>query len=611
MNRLALLLVALAALAALMTLATPAEAQVRPHGCDYCHNLHGSTGSVPLTDYGLDVDLCMSCHDDAAPATYDGKTVPKGVAVHAGSKHSVGDETTCTDCHDHYGSADTNLSLIPRTLESRYTGTKTVVFTARTGVNSFADGDTTYDGVCEVCHTLTDQHRADGSAPQHNAQADCTTCHSHADGFTPSGGCTACHNQSQGGRRVVVSEFDYTSHHVDWAGAGYASAQDIPDSDCQTCHEMSQHQQGSVRLKNADDGGIVYSLTGDPLTNSAEAATLTPFCLSCHDADAAGGALPFSDGATPPVIDSAAWTASSHNASAAVAGCFGNGAFGCHSTGHGSQKTRLLAPFDVAATAPALTEQEEGFCFNCHDATGPATSDMDSLYALPSNYVEYGTGILDNPNFNDRHDVQQADQAISGAVIECVDCHDPHTATAAQPFRSDPDTANAPTITAMSSLSLFCLDCHDGTYAAGVTPPTNTLVNIDDTWANTDVMGFQTGGPDLSTQTGGWSAGVVMECDDCHSPHPSPTYSGAFAQTNFWGLKTPALGPTGEPLEGWSDTTGDWTVTDYSYSTLDTSKKDDRTLDNGSIYCNSCHARDGMIGKSDCTNCHAHGDGRF
>ncbi|MBG7610543.1 MAG: hypothetical protein IZT55_06720 [Anaerolineae bacterium] len=40
---------------------------------------------------------------------------------------------------------------------------------------------------------------------------------------------------------------------------------------------------------------------------------------------------------------------------------------------------------------------------------------------------------------NDRHDIATTDQTTSGSVIECVDCHNPHTATAANPLIADPD----------------------------------------------------------------------------------------------------------------------------------------------------------------------------
>ena len=88
-----------------------------------------------------------------------------------------------------------------------------------------------------------------------------------------------------------------------------------------------------------------------------------------------------------PVIDNSAWTSSSHNTAGAIAGCYGDGAFGCHATGHGSEKTKLLAPAGTAATAPANVEQEEGFCFNCHDSDGPATSDIDGLFSTTVRWV--------------------------------------------------------------------------------------------------------------------------------------------------------------------------------------------------------------------------------
>jgi len=77
--------------------------------------------------------------------------------------------------------------------------------------NSFADGDSTYDGVCEVCHTQTDHFRNDGSGfePLHEnigggqAGEDCIICHSHRNGFghgtggsgTGCGTSTSCHGQ--------------------------------------------------------------------------------------------------------------------------------------------------------------------------------------------------------------------------------------------------------------------------------------------------------------------------------------------------------------------------------------------------------------------------------
>jgi hypothetical protein len=58
-----------------------------------------------------------------------------------------------------------------------------VVFTSRTGLNSFADRNDIYDGICQVCHTDTKHHTNDGNHSGHHAGDDCITCHKHANEF--------------------------------------------------------------------------------------------------------------------------------------------------------------------------------------------------------------------------------------------------------------------------------------------------------------------------------------------------------------------------------------------------------------------------------------------
>jgi hypothetical protein len=64
---------------------------------------------------------------------------------------------------------------------------KPVRFFRSEGANSFADGDATYDGICEACHTKTSHHRNNGAAPyqSHFNGSRCTTCHPHDNGFKP------------------------------------------------------------------------------------------------------------------------------------------------------------------------------------------------------------------------------------------------------------------------------------------------------------------------------------------------------------------------------------------------------------------------------------------
>ena len=617
---------ACAVLGVLVGVPRPAQAQNTVHDdCDYCHNVHGGGGFIPLTDHNRDVDLCLSCHDDGAPPTYNGEPVPKGAAVHAGADHAAADTTSCVDCHDHEGEAGGSLALIPRQLNSRYTGLKTVVFTARTGTNSFADGNTTYDGVCEVCHTQTAQHRADGSAGQHNAAADCTACHRHDTGFQGAGGCTGCHNTPQdngdgvpvGGRRAVVGEFARASHHV-----SVTPADSIPDGDCTTCHDMAQHQQGSVRLKNADNAGIVYALTGDPAIDSTEAAKLTAFCLACHDADAAGGSPPFSDGLTPPVIDNNAWMTSSHENSAAIVGCFGSGAFGCHATGHGSEKANLLglqpsAPADSGGGSTNTTYyEEEGFCFNCHRSGGvAATKDMLTRFSSAINWVDQPAGLYASSNLNDRHDVQHQAQVQGGIKIECTDCHDPHAANPARPYRLDPDPTDGHVPgtnwyfsayqTAGDELSEFCLDCHDRVLLRG-SPATDSVVDIRTTWVD-DGMGARTASSSNQEPGTGWAIGDVLPCSACHSPHP--VVDQDFGIANLFAVVDTVRNKAGTAyLDGYFERVGGTWQKTFAYGINVNTAAAASTVDGGA-WCNTCHNRTSMVGQDNCWSCHRHGDG--
>ncbi len=79
-------------------------------------------------------------------------------------------------------------------------GWKTVKLFNASGTNSLADGDNTYDGVCEVCHQETTHFRNDGSGSDQKHTnmglalgTRCTNCHKAAKGFR--GACDICHGE--------------------------------------------------------------------------------------------------------------------------------------------------------------------------------------------------------------------------------------------------------------------------------------------------------------------------------------------------------------------------------------------------------------------------------
>jgi predicted CXXCH cytochrome family protein len=602
-------------------------------GCPSCHQLHGAAGAN-LTDYAVAEDLCIFCHGPAA-----GQGAPEDMVVHDGYRHTS--STTCVDCHTpHPADAGTNIRLIEQTVTTPNSGDKGVVFTTATGTNSFADGNTTLDGVCEVCHTDTDNHiNSDpaayaGAGRLHNPGTDCNTsgCHTHEGGFQPPA-CLTCHNTTQGGRRAVDGEFGMSSTHVSG----------VQVLDCRTCHELTQHQLGNVRFKNVDDPrdqSLVEELTGSPFTTQGEAEKLTYFCLACHDPAGNGPTQPFTGGATPPTIDSTAWHDASHFNDSDVKSCFGDGSnFGCHASGHGSQKQALLAPYTVAPTPPANAEEEEGFCFNCHSSSGSSTLDIEGQFDPNTiRWVSQSWGLNDHSDFNDRHDVQYDASSISGAKIECYDCHDPHAATTAQPFKSDPDPGDGhvPAAnsrwTGQSLLSDFCLDCHDNSFPAGVSTHSDAaLTDVLNTWLTIDRMGVVSSGgaEELRTQGVAWdenandttstglqlyTTGDILQCDVCHRPHPKrpSQYSATHGDTlryDLFGMVDTVKTKNGMPLSWSLFSGGNPSSYTFDYGLTQDAQQPSDPWDAGGYFCNSCHDRANMNNRDTCgsSNCHSHG----
>ncbi len=578
------------------------------HDCSYCHVMHGAPG--PSLNVGTDVEvICLTCHGPAGSSSLKAD-------IHTntdGSSHGAF-RMTCVDCHTAHSDmtnwvGGTNIKQVGRDVDGNEiarintpnSGIREVVFESRgTDANeptlrSFADNDENndgiYDGVCETCHTAASHHRNNLPDPTHYTGETCTTCHPHEDGFDPTAGaCSDCHTASAGSRRPIIGEFVLASHHLQGAS--------LDEADCTVCHDMSNHKQGNVRLKNVDapsDPNMVVVLTGNPLTSSTEAQKLEIFCLACHDSDAAGGSAPFTDGNTPVAIDPDAWAAGSHSSSGPT--CFGDGQFGCHGNGHASNKRKLLAPYGVAPTPPANAEEEEDFCFACHDANGPASSDVKGQFSASINWVTAAAGVNDSTTLNDRHDVQYSAQSISGAKIECTDCHDPHTASATSLVKADPDPGDGRvpgdgnTLLGADLATEWCLDCHDASLPSSITAPTTALADIRTAFQSADTHGLTSGSPSLKSGYG-WAAGDLVSCSACHtSLHVS-------SKSNLFQFKD-----TVKSKDGLTDIPSDGVG--FNYELTDNDVKTPGI--NGYEACNTCHIGSMGAKKPNCFSCHYHG----
>lgn len=393
--------------------------------------------------------------------------------------------------------------------------------------------------------------------------------------------CLTCHNVVQGARGAVVLDFTNKSHHVQGT---------LTTNDCLACHNTGSHMGGSVRLHNADSPATLYTLTGDPLTSSTEAAKLNPFCLACHDSNGAGGNPPFSDLQMPPVRDTNAWAASGH--ALASLSCFGDGqTFGCHATTHGSKKLHMLAPYDVAANTTNRTEEEEGLCFSCHDGS-PAKSITNDFAKTV------------------RHPVVDSDpKRAAGRSVECTDCHSTHaartgssvysnTATASRNQIGNPNVGVVGWAVSYGALSNFqapgsndytvvtnasytyqlCFKCHSGKSWSFGTPPNGLSANGSqatppetdvaqafspmnksghpivtglDNYSNSVVVNGKRGLP-ASNLLAPWNVNIgtqTMDCNDCHNTDAaSPAAQGPHGSASQFMLR-------GANASGWPNVT--------------------------------------------------------
>ncbi|PLX18537.1 MAG: hypothetical protein C0599_12200, partial [Salinivirgaceae bacterium] len=369
--------------------------------CSTCHGVHdvGNTGAL-TTDGNLlkfptnDETLCTDCHQ---PMSHNGMT--------------------CITCHDVHDPLKTNIYMVRSTITTPNSGDKTVVFTAETGANSFADGDATYDGVCEVCHTTTSHYRNDGlgADQSHTSQGgqdgqNCMGCHPHDGNFSASGGtCTACHataRTSEYGRGGVAQ--------IVGAGGEFANTQvsrhtaaDPTDDDCAACHFCeTSHPVDAMNLRDVD------------AVDTENTADKDVYCLKCHDGSAPTNIVDYSYINTAP-YDKSAYSGNLHDQSAT------NSCALCHNR-HGSANTNLLTQatnYDVCRTCHDGTgvAPKSSIDINTADRAIPGTSGTSHQWDVSASSGLYETNAptvtAPGPTMSAR---------LSSGNIVCSTCHDPH-----------------------------------------------------------------------------------------------------------------------------------------------------------------------------------------
>ncbi len=333
----------------------------------------------------------------------------------------------------------------------------------------FVDQDNTPPtGICQVCHTITNHWSpAAPAGDQHHQAENCTDCHVHGRGFAHGGdgsgpACAACHNS---GKHVPHLQTFFCSDCHDLANmrdANGAIALDLETTTvCLDCHTDTSP---SVAELKAGWYNPNFSLG----------------CLACHGTVQDNGDGRPVDGRRAvagefPVGDSHAHYGAQLDDAACVV-CHDQRT---HTDGFvdlydpdGGAGFRFETPEDLAGD-PDLSD----FCMACHDEDGATRlsqpfdpfgngnrpPDVRSRFAGTLQWNEwygdfcFGYEGTRRPG-NSHHDISDADQAFSGAKIECLNCHGVHTASAAQPL-VDPF---AVTTAWQADTNTFCLRCHAG-----------------------------------------------------------------------------------------------------------------------------------------------------
>ncbi|MEW6486225.1 MAG: right-handed parallel beta-helix repeat-containing protein, partial [Pseudomonadota bacterium] len=255
-----------------------------------------------------------------------------------------------------------------------------VKFLDRTGAKSFSDGDTTYNGICEVCHTQTGHFRNNGSASDQNhanvggaGGTNCISCHNHINGFAHGGGggtgCDDCHGKDadNDGVGTTQSHSTHTENDADDARG--------PHLACNACHDTNRFPY----FKSGTDSN------GDGKYNLSE----TDVCDTCHSL---GGTY---DGINNPAYGAKTnWSA---------------GVYSGNNLKFGKEKWCATCHDEVPSiiqgvSAPNVVGDEDG----------------DYIYGTGWGYYKTGHGLPAGETFPSKGGIV----TLSGRPVECDSCHD-------------------------------------------------------------------------------------------------------------------------------------------------------------------------------------------
>lgn len=368
---------------------------------------------------------------------------------------------------------------------------KTVKFFDKTGANSFADGDVTYDGVCEVCHADTTYHRNDNIGFTHNATLNCTDCHKHLTGFeidpvTMDAGqqCTFCHgfppvdgttlvglnpappsdtgSTTAGRHNTHVNTLGIGCGYCHIGSVGSGATHNNGNTVTLGFYTFTGNQQGGTYKGQT---GVTYNATAtSPVTDvSTQDDTRTCSSVYCHSN------VQDSTGTGPPdVYGSPFWD---ENATVQCGDCHKADGSGDGSYMDSGSHTKHVQSFD---------------CSRCHDGAGSGTL----------KHVDNNIDVIFDPSLNPSGAYSQSTNVPGDGPGTCstLFCHDAGATT--------------PTPTWNGSLTGGCADCH------GFPPTTNAhATHVQNSTLLTQEYG--------NTEVVSDATNYAFGCGNCHPTNKS------------------------------------------------------------------------------------------
>ncbi len=359
--------------------------------------------------------------------------------------------------------------LIKNTISTLNSGAKEVRLFNFTGLNSFADGDGTFDGVCEVCHTQTTRHRNDISGDHaHSAGMDCLTCHLHTEGFKGSG-CDVCHgfppvvNTATGGPDGLVNSPGVTGSIKAGAHDKHVNTKLIP---CENCH-LNSAGSGPTHNDGSQDITIGFSLFGGTYiggiydgqstagydssevnTTVINGGSMTCSNIYCHG-EFPNGTVWGAGKNTSPTWDGSVTCSSCHDEGGSLSGLSGRHAKHTDTSGYGVD------------------------CEKCHfqTATGSTSIKNESAHANNVKEIVFSAGGSHNSSTQDCTNTYCHSDAAGGAPrvsvkwtdstsMECDSCHNGRTGQETNEMSSN---GHERLVSSQWVREYPCYYCHDAT----------------------------------------------------------------------------------------------------------------------------------------------------